>query len=105
MLADLTATQRALAAYMSDLSEEAHYAGWMENLEYALWQVVLGERRDYGRMVFSDEHADVLRRLSHECAGWIVFDNEREETWESRVDWEVRFAAWLKTPAAKRADG
>jgi len=90
---------------MSDLSEEAYCAGWMQNLEYALWQVVLGERHDYGRLEFMTEHVDSLQQLSHECAGWIVYDDKRGEMWVPRKDWEERFAAFLKTPAAKRVDG
>src|SRR6188508_487995 len=105
MLADLTAAQRMLAEYMSDLSEEAYCAGWMQYLEYALWQVVLGERHDYGRVEFRPEDVDSLQQLSHECAGWIVFDHERGEMWLPRKEWEERFVAWMKTPAAKRVGG
>jgi hypothetical protein len=42
MLSDLTPDQRALARYMSDLSEEAYCAGWMSGLEYALWDGLIG---------------------------------------------------------------
>jgi hypothetical protein len=41
MLRDLTPAQCELAKYMSDLSEEAYCAGWMQGLEYALWQVLV----------------------------------------------------------------
>jgi hypothetical protein len=34
--------QRQLADYMSDLSEEAYSAGWMNGLEYALWDALTG---------------------------------------------------------------
>ena len=98
MLKDLAADQLALARYMSDLSEESYYAGWMEGLEYALWQVVLGERRDYGHLTFTSEHADNLRRMSVACGGWIVFDAEKEETWIPSQDWVDRFSAWRDSP-------
>ena len=103
MLGDLTPGQRALAEYMSGLSEEAYCAGWMQGLEYALWQVVLDRRSIYGRLVFTAEHADNLRRLSASCRGWILFDDDREETWVSRSDWEIRYSAWLTTPAARQS--
>lgn len=90
---------------MSELSEEAYCAGWMDGLEYALWQVVIGDRREYGRLWISAERIAQLKRLSGECGGWIVFDEKREQTWVPLRGWGQRFAAWLKTPAAKRGDG
>jgi hypothetical protein len=104
MLKDLTEDQRALAQYMSDLSEEAYYAGWMEGLEYALWQVVLGERSEYGLLTFSPEHVSELRRLSASCAGWIAFEDEVGETWVSQPEWERRFSGWWGSLAAKHID-
>jgi predicted RNA binding protein YcfA (HicA-like mRNA interferase family) len=56
--------QRALAQYMSYLSQEAHRQPWARGLEYALWEVVLEETREYGRASFGDEHAAALRRLA-----------------------------------------
>jgi len=72
---------------MSNLSEEAYGAGWMDGLEFALWQIVVGDRRDYGRLAVPDEHVSILRSLSVAAGGWIVFDDERDETWVSAADW------------------
>jgi hypothetical protein len=99
MLGELTPDQFALAEYMSDLSEDAYCAGWMDGLEYALWQVVLGQRTKYGHSTFTKEHATQLRRLATSCGGWIVFDHEREETWVSQADWERRFEEWRLSPS------
>jgi hypothetical protein len=74
MLCDLTTDQRVLADYMSDLSEQANYAGWIKDLEYALWEGVIGVRREYGRLDLTDAHRARLRELSDLCGGWIVFD-------------------------------
>jgi hypothetical protein len=52
MLGDLTAPQRRLAEFMSELSEEAYYAGWMLELEYALWEALVDGRSEYGRLEF-----------------------------------------------------
>ena len=41
MLRVLTADQRQLANFMSNLSEQAYCAGWIEGLEYALWEAPL----------------------------------------------------------------
>lgn len=94
MIADLNPDQQALADYMSELSEEAWYAGWMQGLEYALWEAVLGLRTDYGRLTMSEEHRTRLKRLSDACSGWIVFDEHTEETWVSLENWMIRFSSW-----------
>jgi hypothetical protein len=99
-IGDLNAAQHALAQYMSELSEEAYCAGWTNGLEDALWEVVLGERREYGQSTFTDEHAVELRRLSEACGGWIVFDGSREETWVSLSAWQTRFQGRKRTEVA-----
>ena len=101
----LTPPQRALAEYMSSISEKAYYAGWMDGLEYALWEAVLGLRKEYGRTTFAAEHTEALKRLSAGCAGWIVFDDEREETWISTAEWNKRYTEWRKNSNLKPSDG
>jgi len=95
----LQAEQHALARYMSYLSEEAYSARWKRGLEYALWEVVLGERRGYGRASFSDQHAAGMRCLAEASGGWIVFDDEHSETGVSRSEWQARFQEWQSKPA------
>jgi hypothetical protein len=90
-LGHLQAEQYALAIYMSYLSEEAYCAPRRRGLEYALWEVVLGERREYGRASFRDQHAAGMRCLSEACGGWIVFDGVHGETWVSLSEWQARF--------------
>ena len=97
MLRDLTNDQRELFDFMSDLSEQAYYAGWMEGLEYALWEAALGVRRHYGHLDFTDAQLVRLRELSDSCQGWIVFDDDTHETWLAREEWQERFAAWHRT--------
>jgi hypothetical protein len=104
MLRDLTGAQAELAKYMSELSERAYYAGWMDGLEYALWQVAQGERVEYGRASFTRNEASELRRLSDSCAGWIVFDPRVEETWVSRAEWGRRFSLWTSN-SPRPSDG
>jgi len=97
MLKDLTADQRELADFMSDLSEQAYCAGWMDGLEYALWETLIGPRREYGRLNLCDTQRVRLRELSDACGGWIVFDDDNEETWLPRAEWKERFSAQRKT--------
>jgi len=79
---------------MSELSEEAYYAGWMRGLEYALWEALIGHRREYGCLDITDDHRTRLRQLSDECDGWVVFDGKNEETWLPLPVWQTRFALW-----------
>jgi hypothetical protein len=97
MLRDLTPPQRELAEYMSDLSEEAYCAGWESGLEYALWDAAYGLRGDYGRLRLNEDHRARLRRLSEACHGWIVFDDETEETWIPTAEWQRRLS--LRQPS------
>jgi hypothetical protein len=94
MLRDLTPPQRQLADFMSKLSEEAYCAGWMTGLEYALWELLLGGRKEYGWLVVTDEQQHRLRQLSNDCGGWVYFDDRTEETWLAIPDWQIRFARW-----------
>lgn len=100
MLAELSPAQRRLAEFMSEVSEEAYYAGWMVGLEYALWEALLEGRSKYGRLELTDEHRRRLRQLSDECGGWIVFDERVDETWVPISEWQRRFAVWQQTRSA-----
>lgn len=82
---------------MSELSEEAYFAGWMAGLEYALWEVLVEGRGKYGWLVVTEEQRARLRQLSNDCGGWIVFDDATEETWLAINEWEARFGKWKST--------
>ncbi len=97
MLRDLDPKSRQLADYMSALSEQAYAAGWMHLLEFALWDIVVGGARSYGRTDVTSEHIERLRELSAAANGWVVFDEEREETFVPMSEWEHRFKEWRRT--------
>ena len=94
MIKGLTDSQRALAEYMSKLSEEAYFAGWMKGLEYALWMSVVEKPFEYGFLQITEQHIAELTKLSNACGGWIVFDNESAETF-------VPIDEWIKIYAEK----
>lgn len=73
-----------LFSLMTGISEEYWCAGWMDGLEYALWQAEPG--KSYGQGVITDRQATLLRLLSEESGGWWhwVGDNPkfiRLENW------------------------
>ena len=94
MLADLNPEQRALANYMSEISETAWHAGWMAHLEHDLWQAITGGSNSFGQMVLSQEHLRKLISLSERCGGWIVFDDRSEETFVPIDEWKKRHEAY-----------
>ena len=94
MLNDLDPAARALADYMSELSEQAYCAGWMDSLEFALWDAVASGPRKYGQMEVTAEHVTRLRRLADAAGGWIVFDDVNEESLCPLREWEQRYAVW-----------
>ena len=87
MLSDLTSSQKALAEYMSELSERAYSAGWMMGLEFALWRAVTDGPFKYGHLELTCEHARHLAALSENCGGWIFFHAEREEVFVPLNEW------------------
>lgn len=96
MLQELSPAQRALADYMSELSELAHCAGWLHHLEFRLWRLMQSEEQGLGRLSPSSTQLATLRELSMACGGWIAFDDTREEVWLPLAVWRTRYESWLR---------
>ena len=93
MLSELSVPQQALAEYMSALSERAYCAGWMEGLEFALWRAVCRGPFRYGQLELTSEHTQRLIELSERCGGWIVFHDERGQSFLPLAEWERRVSS------------
>ncbi|OGX83644.1 hypothetical protein [Hymenobacter coccineus] len=78
----LNEKQQALCDFMSELSEEAYYAGWMDDLEYVLWYTMFKGPASYGRKFIDEQIIIQLKQLSEEAESWIIFD---DDTWETAV--------------------
>jgi hypothetical protein len=89
----LSSDARALATYMSDLSEEFWCASWMRDLEFMLWSAIEGAEADASLVLTRDQFA-TLKTLSNACKGWIVFHRDTGETFVSMPEWMQLFAAW-----------
>lgn len=87
MFSDLDAHQLELAQYMSTLSEQAFYAGWMDGLEFALWRLVVDGPFEYGQLTLSSAHRKRLIDLSDACGGWIIFHDQLEVTFVTADEW------------------
>ena len=91
MESDLTEKELRLAAFMSEISENCYSAGWMQNLEYALWNAVINGERKYGQSYITEADISTLIKLSTDANAWIIFDNEKEETALSLKEWTKKF--------------
>ncbi|HEX8426538.1 hypothetical protein [Hymenobacter sp.] len=80
MYKNLNKQQKALHDLMSQISEEAWAAGWMEGLEYALWHIVLNGPARYGWEFISESTIKQLKQLSQQTGEWIIYDDVTKET-------------------------
>lgn len=87
----LNKQQELLAIFMSVISEKCYYAGWMLNLEYALWDSVLYGERKYGHDFIILKDIETLKLLSTEADCWIFFNDVLEETAIDLKSWEEKF--------------
>ena len=84
-----------LAREMSDISEQAFCAGWMDELEYRLWEIVHGGPRKYGQIVLTDGQVARLRGLSDSLHGWVRFNDESQsEEFVEREHWQKLYGEW-----------
>jgi len=89
VIEQLEGTVYELAEFMSELSEQAYSATWMDGLEYALWYALENGPMEYGRLSIRDDNLAKLKVLSDAVGGWVYFDDEIEETF-------VEIGAWIE---------
>jgi hypothetical protein len=105
VLSDLSPEARVLANYMSSISESTWRAGWMRDIEFELWALLVeGSGKGHGRLSLSGAEITRLRSLSDACGGWIYFDERTEETFASAQEWMVRFERWRSAQGIARMD-
>ena len=83
--------EKELMEYMSELSERAYCAAWMEGLEYALWKATLKGRLKYGWLQITRKHVAKLKELSERCGGWIVWDETLGVRWMPLESWQKMY--------------
>jgi hypothetical protein len=87
---------RLLYKKMSDISENCHFAGWISDNEYSLWEIFHGDRPGYGWGSLSHEDLEELQVLSKHAEGWIWTGPAEEHTPQL-----VTFAQWESIRAAR----
>jgi hypothetical protein len=93
--------QRALANLMSEISEDCYCAGWMHGLEFALWAIATGDRknRKYGQGEVSQQQIDDLMAISAEIGGWIRWADDESDPGLSAAEWGEVFVPmdeWMR---------
>lgn len=81
-----------LVKAMSGISEEYWCAGWLHDLEYILWDAVIGRRKG----PCSTQDLEQLKYLSEKCDGWIIWDEQEKD---QRF---VPIEEWLRLYEAER---
>jgi hypothetical protein len=82
-----------LLELMQDVSEEAYCAGWLDRLEFMLWEMVTGTYKHEGFGFLSvsrlaNEIAE-MKRLSALVDGWWIWDDGNK--FVSLAEWLPRF--------------
>jgi hypothetical protein len=85
----------ALAALMSEISEEYFCAGWLVGLERSLWPMLSGGDRSFGLGEVTEREVAELKRLHEKAGGW----------WTDGGDVFVTTAEWTALLAAPANGG
>lgn len=64
---------------MSRISEDCYCAGWMDGLEFVLWESIYGGSHDYGIGQITDDDIETLKELSQACGGWYYWEEDASD--------------------------
>lgn len=94
----LNPVQQALARAMSDVSEAACFAGWMDGTEYGVWRLLYdGGTWGMADAVTLASELDAVRSAFAVADCWIVWDNDADGQEAVPLDqWERRYAEWTE---------
>lgn len=86
-----------LKSLMQRISQECYAAGWMNQLEYYVWQIATGKRTHYGLDDGVDRYSGLLWDYAQECEGWVTWDESiAEPIWISQDNWRKMFFEWAR---------
>lgn len=86
--------RKRLLSLMREISEEHYCAGWLDGLEYRLWQAVLQypEPYEFGFGPIANEQVEELRDLAEELQEWGFWaDEEMREQLIPLAEWQQIF--------------
>ena len=101
------ASARRLVRRLRDLSQRNVAAGWLNDLEFMVWQDMMNRRLVADLLVspegdvfppLDEAEKTELRRLSEAIGGWVVYDPQDAEDQAAFVplaNWILRFEFWI----------
>jgi hypothetical protein len=96
----LSPSEVALAAAISDVCEASHFAGWLPDTEYWVWQLVRDPRPEWG-IAGPEELAPLLERVGaamDEAGCWVAWPDGAEQAQRVGLDeWEGRYERWQRS--------
>jgi len=81
---------------ISELSEEAYAAGWMQEAEYDVWRLST-EGGSWGHLTATEAEPQLRRllQLAGSSGCWVIWDELSEEERPVRLlDWYASYRAW-----------
>jgi len=87
---------REIQRIISDLSEEAYSAGWMQEAEYDVWRLST-EGGSWGHLTAAEAEPQLrqLLQLVGSSGYWVMWDGSSEEERPVRLqDWYSRYRTW-----------
>jgi hypothetical protein len=97
--------QDLLSRMMCDISEDCFCAGWMNELEYDLWEALESGNRSYGMCEIRERDMARLKRLHELAGGWWIFPVGGDLHFVTTQEWLSIYAegrpepkVWLLTP-------
>lgn len=87
-----------LSSKIWEISEAGYCAGWVEDIEFHLWKIVLnGSETEFGVKTISEQEIANLRSLSEQSGGWWHWsDEENESVFVSLDEWQVIYQQFVE---------
>lgn len=93
----LNAKKKELSDFMSELFEEYYSAGWLDGLEFQLWEVLEGNAKAFAGGKLKPEEVTRLRQLRDGLGGWFYLNPdtyEEDPGFEPSAAFARRYLAW-----------
>lgn len=99
---NMSEEQWELANLISDISNDHQFAGWMGDIEYSLWKMVVnvGASRHYGFGSVKEHRIDRLYDLANKLQGWVYWNEDCGETFVTLDTWREMYDNYVNTNGA-----